>query len=176
MSVSVLHDLFAELDRYADVVPLHVLRRWCATCPLEYEDLAEFARFDPERYQRNLLYTGQAFHALLLCWQSGQRSPIHDHQGSNCLVKVLRGQPIETAFARGPHGIYPVQSHTLRPGQITASSDTDVHQVSNLTGGDVVTLHVYSPPLFYMHVYSLETPAVTRVYESVHQFAQGGGI
>ena len=32
-------------------------------------------------------------------------------------------------------------------GFVAASSDRDVHRVSNLDGEDLVTLHVYSPPL-----------------------------
>lgn len=176
MSVSVLHDLFVDLDAYRDRVPLEVLRRWCEANPLEIEDLRDFVRFDSKRYQRNLLYRGCAFHALVLCWRSGQRSPIHNHRGSNCLVKVLEGRPIETVFATGPHGIYPLRSQTLEPGHITASSDSDVHQISNLSDGDMVTLHVYSPPLFYMDVYSLESSTVSRVYDSVYEFTAGGGI
>ena len=45
-----------------------------------------------------------------LCWRNGQRSPIHNHRGSNCGVKVLRGVATETTFARAANGmIYAVR-------------------------------------------------------------------
>jgi hypothetical protein len=48
-------------------------------------------------------------------------------------------------------------SRDLSPGSVMGSEDTDIHQVSNLQLGDadLVTLHVYSPPLLWMGTYSL---------------------
>ena len=42
-------------------------------------------------------------------------------------------------------------------GTVIGSQDSDLHQVSNLQDGnlDLVTLHVYSPPLFRMGTYSI---------------------
>ena len=42
-------------------------------------------------------------------------------------------------------------------GAVVGSVDKDMHQVSNLQAGDadLVTLHVYSPPLLVMGTYSL---------------------
>src|SRR5205807_7632445 len=40
----------------------------------------------------------------VLCWRNGQRSPIHDHRGSSCGVRVLRGTMTETQFAFAPNG------------------------------------------------------------------------
>ena len=40
----------------------------------------------------------------MLCWKNGQRSPIHDHTGSSCGVRVLRGTLTETLFELAPNG------------------------------------------------------------------------
>jgi hypothetical protein len=40
-----------------------------------------------------------------------------------------------------------------------------------------VTLHIYSPPLLRMEVFSLDSPAVRAWDDPVHDpFTQGGGI
>src|SRR5439155_1043142 len=109
--------------------------------------------FSAERYVRNRLHDGPAYQALVLCWRNGQRSPIHNHRGSRCGVKVLRGVAVETVFAPAPNGmVYATGSRELRTGHICASSDEDIHQISNLQGGgaDLITLHLYSPPLLRM--------------------------
>ena len=94
----------------------------------------------------------------MLCWRSGQRSPIHDHAGSSCGVRVLRGTLTETLFEFAPNGhVKATFSRDLPEGAVCGSEDADMHQVSNLQAGDadLVTLHVYTPPLRLMHTFSL---------------------
>ncbi len=171
---------FAGLDRVAGRLPLRAILDWFAAVPLTAEDLASYLVFNPERYVRNRLHDGPSYQALVLCWRNGQRSPIHNHRGSNCGVKVLRGVATETLFARAPNGlIVATGSRDLPPGHVCASADDDVHQVSNLQAGgaDLVTLHVYSPPLLRMEVFALDSPAVREWDDPVNDpFAFGGGI
>jgi cysteine dioxygenase len=94
----------------------------------------------------------------VLCWRNGQRSPIHDHTGSNCAVRVLRGTMTETLFEFAPNGhVKPTFSRDVPAGTVVGSVDKDMHQVSNLQAGDadLITLHVYAPPLLVMGTYSL---------------------
>ena len=70
-------------------------------------------------------------------------------------------------------------SRDLPAGYLCGSVDEDIHQVSNLQAGgaDLVTLHVYSPPLLRMDVFSLDTPAVRQWDDPVNDpFVLGGGI
>jgi DMSO/TMAO reductase YedYZ molybdopterin-dependent catalytic subunit len=50
-----------------------------------------------------------------------------------------------------------VQSEDFPAGSYVLSQDSDLHQISNLQAGDadLVTLHIYSPPLLRMGTYSL---------------------
>ncbi len=172
--------VFEELDRAAGRLPLRLILDWIRRTDLSADDLAEYIVFRPDRYVRNLVHAGPAYQALVLCWRNGQRSPIHNHRGSNCGVKVLRGVATETVFAKGPNGMaYAVRSRDLPAGHTCASADEDMHQVSNLQAGgaDLVTLHVYSPPLLRMDVFSLDSPVVREWDDPVNDpFAQGGGI
>jgi cysteine dioxygenase len=171
---------FAALDRFDGQLPLAVILDWFRDQPLTLDDLSSYLVFRPDRYVRNRVHDGPAFQALLLCWRNGQRSPIHNHLGSHCGVKVLRGVATETVFERAPNGlVVPARSRDLAPGHTCASADADVHQVSNLQAGgaDLVTLHVYSPPLLRMEVFSLDTPVVREWDDPVNDpFIQGGGI
>src|SRR4051812_37058445 len=171
--------IFEDLDRAAGRLPLPAILDWVRRTDLTVEDLAEYLVFRPDRYVRNLLHAGPAYQALVLCWRNGQRSPIHNHRGSNCGVKVLRGVATETVFAKAPNRlVVAVGSRDLPLGHVCASADEDVHQVSNLQAGgaDLVTLHVYSPPLVRMEVFSLDSPAVREWDDPVHDpFALAGG-
>jgi cysteine dioxygenase len=146
------------LDTLDDYPPLDKLLKDLGSFDITCEDVQPYIRFGERSYQRNLVRAGERYHAWVLCWRNGQRSPIHDHRGSNCVVRVLRGVLTETKFEFAPNGhVKACFSHDLEPGSLLASSDTDLHQVSNLQPGtaDLVTLHVYSPPLLTMGTYTL---------------------
>jgi cysteine dioxygenase len=157
-ATATLPDLIAYLDALSGRAPLDDLLELLACLEVEPADLAEHVRFSTQGYTRNLVRAGPWYNLLVLCWKNGQRSPIHDHTGSSCAVRVLRGVLTETAFAFAPHGrVKAVGSRDLAAGAVCGSQDRDLHQVSNLQDGDadLVTLHVYSPPLRWMGTYSL---------------------
>ena len=67
----------------------------------------------------------------------------------------------------------------MPPGETTASAEADTHQVSNLQAGnaDLVTLHIYSPALTKMEVFSLDNPLVREWEDPINDpFIDGGGI
>ena len=174
-----LASIFAELDQHQGPIPLADLESWMSGCTLRSSSIRSFTRFSDERYVRNLMWQSPHYQALVLCWRSGQRSPIHDHVGSACVVRVFEGIAMETVFQRAANGmIYATASRELLPGQVTASEDSDIHQMSNLQAyDDLVTLHVYSPPLLYMNTYSLTDIHVRRFLDPINdEFVSGAGI
>ena len=175
-----MNQLFSRLDAFATPISLDVLLDWIQTTTISAADVERFTQFHPNRYQRNLMHGRDVYHALVLCWKAGQRSPIHDHSGSCCAVRVLRGRATETQFERAPNGmIYPTHSRILEVNETCVSEDSDIHQISNLQdrNADLVTLHIYSPPLLCMNVYSLLDPAVQQFIDPINdEFVGGSGI
>jgi cysteine dioxygenase len=153
-----LTELTQYLDGLTDRAPLDELAAHLEELDIDCDDVADFVHFSGQSYTRNLVRAGPWYHLLVLCWKNGQRSPIHDHAGSSCGLRVLRGTLTETLFEFAPNGhVYPTFSRQVLPRDVAASQDADMHQVSNLQAGgaDLVTLHVYTPPLRRMGTYSL---------------------
>jgi cysteine dioxygenase len=176
-----IDELCRALDRHPRRIPLPELQAALRELVIRLEDVSRWVLFDPNGYRRNLMHAGTSYQALVLCWRSGQRSPIHDHRGSSCGVRVLKGTALETVFARTPSGmVYATHSREHPAGSVCASQDADIHQVSNLSddGSDLVTLHVYSPPLLSMGTYTLFDPVVREFVDPVHAevLVDGGGI
>jgi cysteine dioxygenase len=164
-----LFGVFADFDRFAEQVPLHYLQDRLQALPLKRSDVAGYVAFDAAYYQRHRLYEGKAFHALLLCWCSGQRSPIHNHTGSTCFIKVIEGAATEIQFSRSDCGLlFPRAMKLLHMGEASVCQDHEMHQVGNLqsAGHDLITLHVYSPPLQRMELFSLKE-SVFADYDSL---------
>lgn len=153
-----LDELFTYLDGLCERAPLPQLVATVRRLDIDCAAVADFIRFSEKGYMRNLVRGGEWYHVLVLCWKNGQRSPIHDHAGSTCAVRVLRGTLTETVFEFTPHGyVKATLSRDLGPGSVTGTEDEGLHQISNLQAGDadLVTLHVYTPPLWVMGTYSL---------------------
>jgi cysteine dioxygenase len=92
---------------------------------------------------------------------------------------VLKGTATETLFERTPAGhVYATSSRKLPTGFCCGSQDADIHQISNLEpdGGDLVTLHIYSPPLLVMGTYSLTNTAIGQFDDRIFDFSGGTGI
>ncbi len=177
--IKTIEDFLSGLDDYATPIPLDDLKRRLSELELSIEDVKPHVRFGQDHYQRNLLHAGPHYHALILCWRPGQRSPIHDHRGSACGVRVIQGTAVETTFGHTAEGlVYATESGTLHAGEVCGSLDSDTHQVSNLQppGDDLVTLHVYSPPLLTMGMYSLTDSAVSDFCDPIVGFEEGDGI
>ncbi len=170
--------LLTWMDSHSHEVPLEDLMQRLGVVDVELDDLKEFERYGDLRYQRNLIKAGEGYHALLLCWKPGQRSPIHDHRGSACAVRVLSGICTETQFERTEQGdVYPTFTRQLYAGQVCGSYDHDMHQISNLSSHDpLVTIHIYTPPLLVMGQYSLTERSIGEFLDPVLQFADGAGI
>lgn len=172
-------DLLEQFDRHPESLPLDEVVAGLTDLDLRLDDIREFVFFGKDTYQRNLIHVGPGYQALILCWRSGQRSPIHDHRGSACGVRVLQGTLSETVFERNAAGlVYPTETRKLHEGSVCGSFDSDIHQVSNLqpAGKDLVTLHIYSPALLVMGTYSLTDNRVGEFVPLVHEFTHGAGI
>lgn len=174
-----LESLFAWLDGLGERPPVEALQARLNGLEVDLDKWSEYVRFNEDRYRRNLVHEGPAYHALFLCWKSGQRSPIHDHAQSVCGVRILRGVATETKFAASPCGLLrPTTTVDHAVDAVCVSVDSDIHQISNLQaeGGDLLTLHIYAPPLLSMKCYSLTDARVTEFRPCVDGFVGGAGI
>jgi cysteine dioxygenase len=153
-----LDELIRCLDALEAAPSLTALTQELAELEVDWPALEPHVLFSARTYRRNLIKASRHYNLLVLCWKNGQRSPIHDHTGSNCAVRVLRGTMTETLFEFAPNGhVKPTSSRDVPAGTVVGSADKDMHQVSNLQAGDadLITLHVYAPPLLVMGTYSL---------------------
>lgn len=123
--------------------------------------LQDYIHFSDQRYSRNLLANGPQFYALVMCWKPGQASPVHDHRGASCAVRVLEGVATETSFRREAGCLVEVGETTMRAGEVCGSFDDDIHEIRNNASFNLVTLHVYSPYLDNINLYDRETGEIT---------------
>lgn len=139
-------------------VPIEGLEQHLSDLEVTPDDLQPFLHFGAHCYQRNLICQNQWYELLCICWRNEQKSLIHDHAHSTCGLRIISGAAVETVFEQQADGrVRPVREGHYVEGQVCCTRDADIHQVCNLqpSGADLVTLHIYSPPLHDMCTYEL---------------------
>lgn len=113
-------------------------------------------RPNPDRYARRLLHRDPEldYTAIVMTWGPGQRTPLHDHDGSWCVEGVVEGEIEVTQYElmEGPVGEAGDLFHFERRGTLWASPGEagalipplEHHVLGNAHDDRVaVTLHVY---------------------------------
>ena len=67
-------------------------------------EFEENSSWSQECYTRNCITENERFELLLLCWEEGQYTPIHDHGGEECWVKIIAGEFRETIYKENQEG------------------------------------------------------------------------
>ncbi|MCI0569551.1 MAG: cysteine dioxygenase family protein [Myxococcaceae bacterium] len=154
----------------------HVLRG----VVLEPRSLAPFLWFRPDGYTRNVVHRDERFEVLVLCWAPGAASPIHDHEGQDCWLRVEQGVLALEDFrlCRGGEAPGPAQLETTplvrraMPGHVDRRTvRAGIHRVHCLDT-PAVTVHVYSRPVHECLVFDMERRECS--VRTVHDDTVGG--
>jgi cysteine dioxygenase len=164
LTLSSLVDALAALGR---APALEEADRLMRGVEVTREELRPHLGFKEGAYARHRVYLNDFAELLVLCWRPGQRTPIHDHAGSFGAVRVLSGVLWETVFEMGDGGLAYKCAREWGPGDVTGADVPDIHQLGNpdVSGQDLVTLHLYSPPLTTLNVYRVgRTDSVSTLW------------
>jgi cysteine dioxygenase len=153
------------------------LNDWLYRVEVTPDDLRPFRFFKQGTYARHRVLRNEFAELLVLCWKPGQRTPIHDHNGSYGAVRVCEGVLWETIFAlNDEHKLYYQRAREWNAREVTAADVPDIHQIGNpeVSGQDLITLHLYAPPLGVLNTYKVGSREVGHY--SPNEFMDGAGI
>jgi|ERR1712029_925609 len=134
--------------------------------PIEW---TEYAFFDPHRYTRNLVDTGNGkYNLMLICWSQGHGSSIHDHANAHCFMKMLSGSLHEVRFKwpeseeisiENVEAMKVLSEKELIKDDVAYINDSiGLHRVENRSHTiPAVSLHLYTPPFERCHVFDQKT-------------------
>lgn len=90
-----------------------------------------------------LVLESDAYEAWVIAWPAGTGLELHDHGGSAAAVHVVTGR-LRERYVDADGGL---AVRWLSAGETVSLAGDHQHEVINLTTEDVVSVHVYSPPL-----------------------------
>lgn len=170
-------DLIERLRALDGAPTLEEIDGWMREVQVDGTDLQSHRGFKAGTYARHRVFRNDYAELLVLCWRPGQRTPIHDHNGSFGAVRVCEGVMWETSFELD-------KAETLRyrsvrewhPADVTGADVPDIHQIGNpdVSGLDLVTMHLYAPPLGVLNTYRVGSAEIGHY--TVDEFMDGAGI
>ena len=100
-------------------------------------------------YTRNCIVENEKFELILLCWEKGQITPIHDHGDEECWVKIIQGEFRETIYqVDEANQLNEVKSSISKAGDISYMVDfMGCHRLENLSEERSMSLHLYAKPI-----------------------------
>jgi cysteine dioxygenase len=159
---------------------------------LTQESLDRYVHRSQERYTRNLVYRNELFEVMVVCWDVGQKTPIHNHDNQLGWLSIQRGMLSLQNHRRiscihGGPGKDPKHCRAGFPSPVeleevsniaisgtgavtTTDRDDTIHEIANLKAfeGPAVSVHVYSRPLDSCVVFDPVTRTCRRVQLSFH--------
>jgi len=112
-------------------------------------DFSSFESWSNDCYTRNCLFRDTDFELILICWQQGQETAVHGHDGEDCWVYLLEGEMDEVYFNIDTNKcLQEVGSHKVKPNQLTFMNDKfGFHKLKNCSNGKSMSLHLYAKPI-----------------------------
>ncbi len=173
-SLVALVESLASLREAPTLEEIDALLREAEVCE---EELRPHLGFKTGTYARHRVFRNEFAELLVLCWRPGQKTPIHDHNGSFGAVRVLRGIMWETMFGfDDARKLCYRSAREWQAGFVTGADVPDIHQLGNpeVTGQNLVTIHIYAPPLGVLNTYKVGSSEIGHY--TPDEFMDGAGI
>ena len=118
----------------------------------------------PDHYARRLLHRDPQgrYTAVVMVWDKGQGTPLHDHAGMWCVECVYTGKIRVTSYSvhggNPETGVVQFQKETVihaGPGEAGALIPPfEYHVLANAIETPAITLHVYGGEMTYCHTFT----------------------
>jgi predicted metal-dependent enzyme (double-stranded beta helix superfamily) len=169
-----LNELIDQLNHFAEQrFPVQEVGQFMRGHIMSEQELAPYTFFESDRYTRNLIHKSEAFELLAICWQPGQDSPVHGHEGEKCWSRVEAGKLRFTNYLAVPSGEFfdfeVLSVNVGSPGHLDGPAE--IHKVENAFDEPAISLHLYSYPFEACDIYDVEkhlTDRKTLSYYSQH--------
>ena len=141
--------------------------------PVDVDSMDPYFHWSNKFYTRNLVYKDDRFELMVICWEKGQVSRIHNHADQMCWMTVpvgkLQGQNfrvVEQIESQGYCKLEKTDTFSLSDClAATVELEEPIHQILNLPEYDekAASIHIYSKPFDKCLSYCNETDRFSEV-------------
>jgi cysteine dioxygenase len=141
--------------------------------PVDVDTIQRYCFWSPAFYTRNLVYKDERFEMMVICWEKGQVSRVHNHSDQRCWMMVpvgrLKGQNFAVDSIDESIGHCKLrETDSFEMSDCLAAKvelEEPIHQILNLEEFDErsVSIHIYSKPYSSCLSYCRDTDTFKEV-------------
>ena len=135
-------DFVAKLRSFEQsVITRDAVLDFCDSVQISDASLAPYVLFDDKFYTRNMIYRDDLFEVMTICWQPGQKTAVHTHNGQLCWMIPQRGNlgVVDYKWLGCDH---PEHQNVVGIDCLAGSENTKLqvlHEIEACAGGPVMT-------------------------------------
>ena len=129
-----------------DSLNVSVVARLVQEAAITEADLVPYADFDhplEDGYGRKMAYEGEFYEIMVMSWNPGDFSAVHDHGYTTWGAVQVFGHVMHHTFAIKNNLFQLTRKEILPYGSIIKVNNPLIHQMGNVTTSPYLTLHVY---------------------------------
>lgn len=135
-------------------------------------EFEKYYSWKKDSYARNCLLKTDDLELLLICYEKGQETPIHDFDSKQAWIHTIQGKLCEERFrvTEDCNGLEQLSSTTLGTNDYSFMSQVGIHRYKNVYEARSVSLNLYCQPIEHWTQYNEngETEEVRVSYDSVY--------
>lgn len=158
--ITTIRELVQELLRHRDPAAYGaILERYAVPS----HDLEPYFRWNTRHYTRTCIHRNEDFELLVICYEPGQRTSVHDFDSQTAWIHPVHGEVVEERFELQPgDGVKRTRELHLRAGDMDQfMNGKAIHRFTNRGPERAVTLNLYAKPLSRWRVYDERTGDVS---------------
>jgi predicted metal-dependent enzyme (double-stranded beta helix superfamily) len=137
---------------------LAALRRLASQVAAEPGAWRQLVNLDIEHRHYAQLWRDDHLDVWVISWMNGHDTGFHDHDLSSGAVAVVEGELVEERLTIGG----PPRRRCYGAGPSFHFDASHVHRMHQAGGGPAISIHAYSPPLWRMGAYAIESDGALR--------------
>ncbi|MGH9834409.1 MAG: cysteine dioxygenase [Blastocatellia bacterium] len=186
-SLTSIDDFVAKLRSFEQgIITRDGVLDLCSSVQITDASLDPYIFFDDKFYTRNLIYRDDLFEVMTICWQAGQKTAVHTHNGQLCWMITQRGNlaVVDYKWLGCDHpenqnvvgidclaGSDHTKLETIREVEacaggpvVTADKLQTIHRLYNLSENSerAVSIHIYSRPIDSCVAFDMENQRCYR--------------
>jgi len=130
------------------------------------EELNQYCHWSHDHHTRISLTSMDSYELLLVCWENGQQTTIHDYNDSEGWIYMIEGELQEEhySYSKVLEELQNRGTQTLSTGQLAyENAYGGLHRFSNKSGARAISLHLYAGPIKVWNEFNEATRTMEQV-------------
>jgi len=169
-----MNDLIKNLQNFSiENFPVQAVSQFIGKYQFSTEELKSYCFYKDNKYARHLVHKEKDFEILIVCWNPGQISPIHGHEGEKCWMRVETGALQISNYNLNSVNPLSLTMIDVVKGEVGyLDGPAEIHSVENVFNEPAVSLHIYAKPFAECDIYDLEDGLILKtklLYDSIYK-------